>query len=220
MIESLLESASSFSQDIDHAIFVITVVVGVWFFAAEALLFWFLFRFRARPDTPSQYIEGRGRQLRWILIPLAAVVLCDIFLIAADVGVWLKIKQDLPEPDVTVRVTAQQWAWTFQHPGKDGKLDTDDDIVTVDELHIEVGKVHHALLLSEDVVHSFSVPVFRLKQDIVPGRQITAWFQATKTGEHDIQCVEMCGVGHGLMGARIVIEDAAAHAAWLGGASR
>ena len=68
---------------------------------------------------------------------------------------------------------------------------------------------------SRDVLHSFSVPVFRLKQDAVPGRVITGWFQATKTGTHDIQCVEICGIGHGIMGARIKIETPAEHAAWV-----
>jgi hypothetical protein len=68
---------------------------------------------------------------------------------------------------------------------------------------------------SPHVMHSFSVPVFRLKQDAIPGRIITGWFEATRTGVHDIQCVEMCGVGHGLMPARIFIESPAAHAAWV-----
>ncbi len=65
------------------------------------------------------------------------------------------------------------------------------------------------------MIHSFSVPVFRLKQDAVPGRVITGWFEATKTGTHDIQCAEICGIGHGVMGARIVIESPARHAAWV-----
>lgn len=216
MIEQLIESASSYSDDIDHAIMLITVVVGVWFIAAEGLLFYFIFRFREKKEKKSQYIPGTGRQLRWVMIPLALVVLCDIFLIAADMGLWINIKQKLPEPDAEIRIIAQQWSWTFQHPGPDGKLDTKDDVVMVDELHVEVNKVYHFHMESRDVLHSFSVPVFRLKQDIVPGRVITGWFEPTKTGEHDIQCVEMCGIGHGAMGARIFIEGASQHAAWLG----
>jgi len=72
-------------------------------------------------------------------------------------------------------------------------------------------------LSSRDVLHSFSVPVFRLKQDAVPGRVITGWFEPTKTGTYDIQCAEICGIGHALMPARIVIESAADHAAWMAG---
>lgn len=113
-----------------------------------------------------------------------------------------------------MRVIGQQWAWTFQHPGPDGELDTADDIRTIDELHVKVDTVYHYELGARDVLHSFSVPVFRLKQDAVPGRTIKGWFKATKTGVWDIQCAEICGIGHGLMGARVVVEDEAQHAAW------
>jgi cytochrome c oxidase subunit 2 len=68
---------------------------------------------------------------------------------------------------------------------------------------------------SRDVLHDFSVPVFRLKQDIIPGREITAWFEPTVAGTFDIQCAEMCGIGHGIMGARIFVETPEQHAAWL-----
>ena len=125
------------------------------------------------------------------------------------------MKQDLPEPDATVRVISQQWTWKFVQPGPDGQLDTADDIVTVDDLHIEANKVYHYELTSLDVLHDFSVPVFRLKQDAVPGRTIRGWFEAVKTGSFDIQCAEICGIGHGVMGARIHIRDSAEHAAWM-----
>ena len=65
------------------------------------------------------------------------------------------------------------------------------------------------------MLHNFSVPVFRLKQDSIPGRVITGWFEPTKTGEWDVQCAEICGIGHGLMGARVIIETPEAHAAWM-----
>ncbi len=119
--------------------------------------------------------------------------------------------------DETVRVIAQQWAWTFVHPGPDGELNTADDITTIDELHIRANTLYHYKLEARDVLHSFSIPVFRLKQDAVPGRIITGWFEATKTGSFDIQCAEICGIGHGLMGARIFIETPEQHAAWMDG---
>jgi cytochrome c oxidase subunit 2 len=110
---------------------------------------------------------------------------------------------------------AQQWAWTFTHPGVDGKLGTEDDVETVDELHVKADKTYHFKLESTDVMHSFSVPAFRLKQDAIPGREITGWFKPTKTGSYDIQCAEICGIGHALMPARIHVETEADHAAWL-----
>ena len=128
----------------------------------------------------------------------------------------MHVKQKLPtEVDAHVRVIAQQWAWTFQHPGPDGELDTPDDIVTIDELHVEKDKTYVYELSSKDVLHDFSVPVFRLKQDAVPGRVITGWFTPTILGEYDVQCAEMCGIGHGLMPARISIETAEQHRQWM-----
>ncbi|MGD8601372.1 MAG: cytochrome c oxidase subunit II, partial [Gemmatimonadota bacterium] len=93
------------------------------------------------------------------------------------------------------------------------------DIFTVDDLHVEVDQVYHFQLQSRDVLHSFSVPVFRIKQDAIPGRSITGWFEATGTGDHDIQCAEICGIGHGVMAARIHIESSDEHAAWIQSAS-
>ena len=121
----------------------------------------------------------------------------------------------MPQADATVRVIAQQWAWTFVHPGRDGILDTADDIKMIDELHVEKGKTYHFELQSRDVLHSFSVPVFRLKQDIIPGRTIRGWFKPILTGGYDIQCAEICGIGHALMPARIIIETPEQHAEWV-----
>jgi cytochrome c oxidase subunit 2 len=78
-----------------------------------------------------------------------------------------------------------------------------------------MGKTYHYELISNDVLHDFSVPVFRLKQDAIPGRVMKGWFEPTEAGEWDIQCAEMCGIGHGIMGARIVIETPEEHAAWM-----
>ncbi len=210
------ELASSYAGDIDALIYLIAAFVGFWFFVAQGFLFGFIFRYRAKEGQGAAYITGREKHLkRWINIPHALVIVCDVVLIIASIRVWYLVKQDLPYPDYTLRVTGQQWAWTFQHPGPDGQLDTPDDIVLVDELHVQVDKTYHFLLESRDVLHGFSVPVFRLKQDAVPGRTITGWFEPTKVGSYDIQCAEICGVGHGLMRAELVVETAEQHAAWI-----
>lgn len=215
MIPSLTQ-ASSYAGSIDGLIILIAVLVGFWFIAAEVVFFGLIWKFRARPGGKSQYLTGKERHVkRWITIPHFLVLICDVFIIAGSVRVWYNVKQSLPEADSTIRVTGQQWAWTFQHPGPDNELDTDDDIFTVDELHVEVEKTYHFRLEARDVIHSFSIPVFRLKQDAIPGRSITGWFRAIETGEFDIQCAEICGIGHGVMAARIYIEDAEQHAAWI-----
>lgn len=212
-----LEAASSYAQDIDNLILLILVLVGFWFFLAEFIFFYFIWKFRDREGhTGAMHITGNEKEYKkWINIPHGLVLLCDVFIIVGSVRVWYNVKQELPEADREVRVIGQQWAWSFQHPGADGKLDTADDIFTVDTLHVEVDKTYHVKMVSKDVLHSFSIPAFRLKQDIVPGRTITGWFKPTSTGTFDLQCAEMCGIGHGIMAAKVVIEDAEGHSKWV-----
>jgi cytochrome c oxidase subunit 2 len=93
--------------------------------------------------------------------------------------------------------------------GPDGVLDTADDIRTVGELHVTVNTTYHFELMSRDVVHSFAVPAFRLKQDALPGRTITGWFRPNRVGTYDIQCTQMCGMGHGHDGGANYCRDAA-----------
>ena len=211
-----LVQASTYAADIDRLILLIGVIVGVWFLLAEGIFFWLIWKFRAKPGERTQYLDGTEKHVKkWITIPHALVLVCDVFILVGAVSVWYNVKQQLPDADSTIRVIGQQWAWTFQHPGADNELDTGDDIFTVGDLHVEVEKTYHFQLQSRDVLHSFSVPVFRLKQDAIPGRSITGWFTPTRPGEHDVQCSEICGIGHGVMAARIHIEDANTHAAWI-----
>jgi cytochrome c oxidase subunit II len=216
MIDWLTPRASSFAGDIDWLFALILVFVGFWFVVAEIVLFSFLFGFRRRPALAARYVTGtEKREKRWISVPHALIILCDVVIIVATLGVWAAVKQNFPPADEKIRIVAQQWAWTFVHPGPDGKLDTEDDIVTLDELRVRAGTTYHFEVTARDVIHSFSVPAFRLKQDAVPGRVITGWFQPTTPGEYDIQCAEMCGIGHALMPARLVVETKEQHDQWM-----
>ena len=216
IIERWVPNASTFAGDIDFIWSLIFWVVGFFFLLSEGVFLYFIIAFRKKDGVRGQYITGEMKhEKRWITIPHMAVLVCDILILGYAVKVWYTVKQDMPPAEATIRVIAQQWAWSFLDPGPDGKLDTADDIAMVDELHVQVGKVYHFQLQARDVLHSFSVPVFRLKQDAIPGRTIIGWFEATKTGTYDIQCVEICGIGHGIMGARIKIETPAEHAAWV-----
>jgi len=216
VIDWLIPRASTYADDLDGLILLVGVLVGFWFVLAQGVFFYFIFRFRHREGQKAQYVAGEHKsETKWVTIPHLLVLVCDIVIVVAAIRVWVDVKQTLPEPDQTVRIIAQQWAWTFVHPGPDGALDTEDDITTTDELHVEVDTTYHFRLEARDVIHSFSVPVFRLKQDAIPGRSITGWFEPTRTGTFDIQCAEICGIGHGLMGARIVIESHEEHAAWV-----
>ena len=219
MVQRYLAQASTYAADIDFVIDLVGALVGFWFFLTVGVFFFLLFRFRRKPGVAPEYVTGEEKEYkRFISVSHYLILVCDIFIIFYAIQVWVEVKQRLPEePYATVRVIGQQWAWSFVHPGPDRQLDTPDDIRTVDELHVEVDKPYLYELTSRDVLHNFSVPVFRLKQDAIPGRTITGWFEATKTGTHDVQCAEICGIGHALMPGRIVIESAVQHAAWMAG---
>jgi cytochrome c oxidase subunit II len=207
---------STFAADIDWIFNLIFWLVGFWLILSEGVFLYLILRFRKKPGQPAEYITGEDkRHKRWITIPHLLVLVCDVFILYGAVRVWYEVKQDMPPAQATIRVIGQQWAWSFVHPGPDGILDTADDIATVDELHVQTNTLYHFKLEARDVLHSFSVPIFRLKQDAIPGRVITGWFKPTITGTYDIQCAEICGIGHGLMGARIIIETPEQHAAWV-----
>jgi cytochrome c oxidase subunit 2 len=216
VIHWLIPQTSSFAADIDNLFAIIVLIVGFWYVLTKAMFLWLVVRYRQRDGVKAEYITGKEPELkRWITIPHALIILCDVVLVAGAVNVWYKVKQDMPEAQAEIGVLAQQWAWRFTHEGLDGELGTDDDIVLVDELHIEVGKTYHWNLESRDVLHSFSIPSMRFKQDAIPGRVIKGWFQPTVTGEYDIQCAEMCGIGHGPMGARLYIHTPEDYENWL-----
>jgi cytochrome c oxidase subunit 2 len=216
MIEQFIPAASTYASDIDTLFTVIFVLVGFWFFLTEFAFFYLILRYRKKEGRPAAYITGDEKDIkRWLNTAHALILVCDVAIVIGAVRVWYDVKQDLPEAQQTVRIMGQQWAWSFVHPGLDGKIDTEDDIETVDELHLQVNTLYHYKLQARDVLHSFSIPVFRLKQDAVPGREITGWFEPTLTGAFDLQCAEICGIGHGLMAARVIIESAEEHAAWI-----
>jgi cytochrome c oxidase subunit 2 len=219
MISWYVPEASTFAADVDHLILLVAVIVGVWFLLAEFVFFALIFKFRARDGRRSQYVTGEQKhEKRWISYPHYAVLVFDVIIVIAALRVWNTIKIATPETQETVRVIAQQWAWTFVHAGPDGQLDTPDDITTIDDLNLQVNRTYQFELHSRDVLHSFSIPVFRLKQDAVPGRVIRGWFTPTRTGTYDVQCAEICGLGHGLMPARVHVQTPEQHAAWLAGA--
>lgn len=218
MLELYMKQASTYAADIDGLVWVILLITGFWFILAEGMFFWLLWRYRAQPGHSARYIgdqEEHEIKYKWVEIPHRVILACDVVLIIGAITVWTEVKLTRPPTDETVRIVAQQWAWTFQHPGPDGELDTADDIVSIDEMHVELGKTYLFELSAKDVLHSFSVPVFRLKQDAIPGRVITGWFKPTQAGSFDIQCAEICGIGHGIMPAKLVVSTPEEHAAWL-----
>ncbi|MBT4184491.1 MAG: cytochrome C oxidase subunit II, partial [Deltaproteobacteria bacterium] len=139
MIEYFIDSASSFSGDIDNLFFVITLIIGFWFFLVFGALVYFILKFRRKDGLKAQYITGeKHSETKWTHYPHYAVIAMDVFIIAANILVWVNIKQTLPPKDNLIRVIGQQWSWSFVDAGQDGVLDTADDITTVNDLHVKV----------------------------------------------------------------------------------
>lgn len=216
MLRWLPENVSSFGADVDGLMALIFWIVGVWLVIVEAVLIYFVVAYRRKPGRRAAYVPARGlKTLSWVLVPCAVILVFDLAIDAAGAPVWHTIKEQLPPPDLQVRVVGKQFGWDFVHPGADGTLDTGDDIATEFELNVPVDSVVHFELRSLDVVHSFWLPHLRLKQDVVPGRRIRGWFKATRTGEFPIACAELCGLGHDKMKGMLNVRSAADHEAWI-----
>ena len=208
--------ASSYAGSIDGLIWRITAIVGVWFVIAEAILLWFIFRYRRRAGQPAAYVRGdRKSQTAWILIPCVAILGFDLFIDASSAHVWEEMKQTRPPHQLLIRIEGRQWSWTMTHPGRDGRLDTPDDIIVPNEVHVPQGSVVRFELRSADTLHSLWIPELRLKQDAVPGRTFEGWFEATRAGSYGVLCAELCGAAHGMMRGTMIVHSPEEYRAWL-----
>ncbi|MBI4063588.1 MAG: cytochrome c oxidase subunit II [Elusimicrobia bacterium] len=229
-------AASTFAKEIDFGIYLIHAAMFAIFILWGIFFVYLLIRYRARPGVAAKH-EEHG--ILASLIPdfiVLAFELCLIFLYA--IPSWSRIKVETPgaQDSLTVEVTAEQFAWDIHYPGPDGKfgrrdpalvhasnvlgLDPNDpsaldDIVTVNEMHIPLGRPTLMGLTSKDVIHSFFVPDFRIKQDAVPGMRIPVWFEPTKTGKFEIGCAQLCGFGHALMRGDVFVHAPKEFENWL-----
>jgi cytochrome c oxidase subunit II len=126
-----------------------------------------------------------------------------LFVWGASIYIWLF---KTPPGDIEVYVVAKQWMWKFQHPDGQREIDT---------LHVPVDKTVRLVMASQDVIHSFFVPAFRIKHDVVPGTYESIWFKATEIGTYQIECTQYCGVQHATMKGYVVVMSPADYADWL-----
>jgi len=210
----LPDAGSTFAGPIDTMFTVILILTGIALVIVEVGVIAFMIRYRARPGGRAFYTHGSTRaEVIWTAIP--AVTMIVLGLVSNHYWVLMKDKKSIPANATHFGVHAKQFEWQVTYAGADGKLGTDDDFTVRNQLHIPVNQPVAVELSSEDVIHSFFVPEFRVKQDAVPGMHITAWFQATKTGEFEIGCAELCGMGHDKMRARVFVNTPEEYIAWL-----
>lgn len=207
-------AASTFAGPIDMLFIVILILTGIALVVVEVGLVIFLVKYRERPGRRAFYTHGSTRaEIIWTAIP--AVTMVALGLVSNHYWVLMKSEKSVPPNAVPFGVHAKQFEWQMSYAGADGKLGTDDDFMVRNQLHIPVNQPVALTLTAEDVIHSFFVPEFRVKQDAVPGMHIISWFEATQTGEYEIGCAELCGMGHYKMRARVFVHTPEAYNAWL-----
>ena len=221
MFNSLPENISTFGADIDGIMYLIYAIVGIFFVFLEGYLFYAVIRYRRRDGVKARYETGETwREARWVFGLVIVVVVLDFAIDFRGADVWAKVKLDVPAGDVRIHVVAQQFAWSFVYPGADGQFGTKDDLAVPRILHVPVNRKIHLTLTSKDVIHSFFLPEVRLKQDILPGREIEAWFEATKTGTYPLVCAELCGLGHTKMLGVLEVQERADYERWMADTAR
>ncbi|MGH9893605.1 MAG: cytochrome c oxidase subunit II, partial [bacterium] len=179
MMSWLPENASTFGADIDHLFYLIYYITGFVFVLVHVLLVAFIVLYRGKKGGRAVYSHGNTNlEIAWTIVPALIVILLAVI----SKPSWDHIKIERPPPDSVVRITGKQFNWDVLYPGPDGKFETEDDLLLENDLQVPVNSVVHVGLRAQDVIHSFFVPQFRLKQDALPGREIMVWFKATKEG--------------------------------------
>jgi cytochrome c oxidase subunit II len=199
------EQASTVAGQVD-ALFLFLVAVSVFFAGLIfALVFFFVLKYRRRTEAerPRPIHGSIPLELLWTVVPLGITVV--IFLWGASLYFTMSRP---PAAAMEVYVVGKQWMWKLQHPGGQREIN---------ELHVPVNRPVKLTMTSEDVIHSFFVPAFRVKKDVVPGKYTSVWFEATKTGEYYLFCSQYCGTSHSVMGGRIVVMEPADYERWLTG---
>ncbi|HEX4599451.1 MAG TPA: c-type cytochrome [Burkholderiaceae bacterium] len=208
-------------------------VTGIVFVVVNLFMAYCVLRFRNRQGSQAAY-EPESKKLEIWLSSLTAIGVAG--LLTPGLFAWAKIV-DVPKDAQVVEALGRQWNWMYRFPGKDGVLGEtnprfisdanpfgidpndpngqDDILVANPELHLPVGVPRKVMLRSIDVLHDFTVPQFRVKMNLVPGLVTHYWFTPTQAGSFDLNCQELCGIGHFTMHGKIVVEDDARFQTWL-----
>ena len=198
--------ASSNAGNVDALFIFLIIVSGMMTLLVFGAVFYFAARYRHRKGQLAEQVEGSTPlEIIWTVIPLG------VFMVIFAWGAVVYFQSRTPPRDSTeVYVVAKQWMWKLEHA--EGQRE-------INELHVPVGRDVKLIMTSQDVIHSFFVPAFRMKQDVLPGRYTVAWFRATKPGTYHLFCAEYCGTQHSGMIGSIVVMEPAQYEAWMSGTS-
>jgi cytochrome c oxidase subunit 2 len=201
----LPERASAFAGEVDALFFFIVAVTIVFTVGISIALVFFAVKYRRRSDAdrPPEIHGSLVLEITWTVIPLLIVVVMFVW------GAKVFFHMNRPPDDaMTVSVVGKRWMWKLQHPTGQREIN---------ELHVPKGRAVKLVITSEDAIHSFFVPAFRIKKDAVPGRYNVAWFRATKTGSFHLFCAEYCGTEHSKMIGKVVVMEPEDYQTWLAG---
>ena len=196
------EVASTLASKVDGVLLVITLMSLVFFVLITILLVYFAIKYRRRSeDEETPYITGsEPLEIIWTVIPSVLLILLFIY----GFVVFKEMKTP-PKDAQEITVMGKQWLWTFEY--YNGRK-------TLNELYVQENRPVRLVMMADDVLHSFFVPGFRVKQDILPGRYTQLWFTPTKVGTFDIFCAEYCGTGHSAMLGKVIVLSPEAYEIW------
>lgn len=197
------ENASTTASSVDNLLFALLAVCGTVGLGVASLLIGFAIRYRRRSDseTPAAMPGSTKLELLWTVTPL--VIFLGFFV--WGVSVYFQAFR-APDDATVIYGMGKQWMWKFQHPEGQREINT---------LHVPVGRPFKLLLTSEDVIHSFFVPDFRIHMDVLPGRYTSVWFEATKPGEFHLFCSQYCGTDHSAMIGKVIAMESKDYERWL-----
>jgi cytochrome c oxidase subunit 2 len=201
----LPERASTFAWQVD-ALYIVLVVLTAIFTVGICLAILYLavkYRRRSEDERPKPIHGSILLELSWSIIPLIMAI--GVFAVGADI--YFRMYRSPADP-IDIYVVGKQWMWKVQHP--EGKRE-------INELHVPLGQPVQLTMASEDVIHSFYIPAFRTKKDVVPGRYTTLWFEATRLGEYHLFCAEYCGTQHSTMIGKVTVMEPDDYQNWLSG---
>lgn len=187
------------------------------------LLIWIVIRYNKKSNpVPARWSHNTMIEVIWTVLPVLILVVISLFSFRL-----LYAYNDMPDPDLTVKVTGNQWNWAYEYPDQ-GVAEYISSVMPEDEappqlyrlaanepMVVPVGKTVRVLVTAADVIHSFALPAFGLKTDAIPGRVNETWFRAERTGSFYGQCSELCGVDHAFMPIQINVVTEAEFAAWV-----
>lgn len=209
----LPDQVSTYAADVDHMFDLILWITLIVFVLVEGCLVYFLWKYRHKPGRKAIYYHGNNKlEITWTTIPALILVFLAVF----SNKIWSEIKDpaQFPKGAPVIRIQPRQFEWDITYPGPDKQFDTPDDINTINQLYLAVGQPVQIKLQGQDVIHSFFVPEFRIKQDAVPGMPTAVWFNPTHGGDYEIACAELCGLGHYRMKGFVHIVSPDSLARW------